>query len=207
MDGTYFFTALDAIAVAPGQRPPVHAESITSSHYALDSHACHKREPGKVHLDGFFGYESVPYTIPLGVMVPKEVGNLLFPVPVSGSHVGFSTMRMEPCWMALGEAAGIAAAAAVREQIPVQRLPVADIQSRLLDEGASLIYFKDVPPSSPDYKMVQIMALRGYIPGWEARLGEEPTAQDRALFRARSGKDIPATLKTRKEILQYIYEQ
>ena len=207
MDGMYFFTALDAIAVAPGQRPPIHAESITSSHYALDSHACHKREAGKVHLDGFFGYESVPYTIPLGVMVPKEVGNLLFPVPVSGSHVGFSTMRMEPCWMALGEAAGIAAAAAVREQVPVQQLPVADIQSRLLDEGASLIYFKDVPPSSPDYRMVQTMALKGYIPGWEARLDEEPTPQDRALFRARSGKDIPSSLRTRKEILQYIYEK
>ena len=172
MEGTYFFTAGDAIAVAEGQRPPVHAESIASSHYALDSHACHKREKGRVHLDGFFGYESVPYTIPFGVMVPKEVGNLLFPVPVSGSHVGFSTMRMEPCWMALGEAAGVAAAIAVREGLPVQDLPVPSIQDRLLDEGASLIWFKDVSPSSPDFKLVQKMALKGYLTGWEARLDE-----------------------------------
>ena len=207
MEGQYFFTALDAIAVAEGQRPPVHRESIASSHYALDSHACHKREAGKVHLDGFFGYESVPYTIPIGVMVPKEVGNLLFPVPVSGSHVGFSTMRMEPCWMALGEAAGVAAAMAVKEKLPVQKLPVPAIQERLVEEGASLIYFKDVAPSSPEYKLVQKMALLGYLPGWEARLGDEATAEERASFRRLSGVDIPSGLKVRKEILQYISDR
>ena len=45
------------------------------------------------------------------VIVPK-VENLLLPVPVSGSHQ-FSTLRMEPCWMALGQAAGAAAAIAI----------------------------------------------------------------------------------------------
>ena len=51
-------------------------------------------------------YPSAVYTVPYGVMVPKRVGNLLLPVPVSGSHIGFSTLRMEPCWMAMGQAAG-----------------------------------------------------------------------------------------------------
>lgn len=207
MEGTYFFTAGDATPVAEGQRPPVHGESIASSHYALDSHACHKREPGRVHLDGFFGYESVPYTIPFGVMVPRTVGNLLFPVPVSGSHVGFSTMRMEPCWMALGQAAGVAAAQAVRTGLPVQKLSVSLIQDELLKQGASLIYFRDVKPGSPDFAMVQKMALAGYIPGWEARLQDEASAEELKSFRRLSGIDIPSTLKTRKDILQYIYER
>lgn len=207
MDGMYFFTANDAIAVAQGQRPPVHRQSIASSHYALDSHACHKREEGKVHLDGFFGYESVPYTIPLGVMVPKEVGNLLFPVPVSGSHVGFSTMRMEPCWMALGEAAGVAAAQAVKEGLPVQKLSVPAIQKRLLEEGASLIYFKDVAPGSPDFTMVEVMALQGYIPGWEARLDDDATPAEKASFRKLSGIDVPEGLSKRREILKYIFDR
>ena len=207
MEGTYLFTALDAIAVSEGSRPPVHRESIASSHYALDSHACHKRETGRVHLDGFFGYESVPYTIPFGVMVPKSVSNLLFPVPVSGTHVGFSTMRMEPCWMALGQAAGVAAALAVRSGRPVQKLNIGQIQDELLSDGASLIYFRDVTPDSPDYVMVQKMALAGYIPGWEARLQDEASAREIELFRALSGLDIPEGLRFRRDILQYIYER
>lgn len=207
MEGQYLFTALDAIAVSEGQRPPVHPTSITSSHYALDSHACHKREAGRVHLDGFFGYESVPYTVPFGVMVPEKVENLLFPVPVSGTHVGFSTMRMEPCWMALGEAAGTAAALAVRTSAPVQAVSMDSLQDLLLDHGASLIYFKDITPASPDYKMVQKMALKGYIPGWEARLDEEVSDADLALFRSLSGLVPPPALKSRKEVLQYLFDR
>ena len=207
MEGTYFFTARDAIAVSEGQRPPVHKESVTSSHYALDSHACFKREEGRAHLDGFFGYESVPYTIPFGIMVPAKVSNLLFPVPVSGSHVGFSTMRMEPCWMALGQAAGIAAAVAVQTGLPVQELPVGEIQDRLLDENASLIWFKDVPVTSPDFKMVQKMALAGYIPEWEARLDRDATPDEKEGFESLSGIDIPENMNSRREILEYIYER
>jgi hypothetical protein len=78
--------------------------------------------------------------------------------------------------MALGEAAGVAAALAVREGLPVQDLPVPSIQDRLLDEGASLIWFKDVSTSSPDFKLVQKMALKGYLTGWEARL-DEPVSE------------------------------
>lgn len=205
-EGQYFFTAHDALAVVPGSRPPLHQTSIASSHYALDSHAVRKRETGRVHLDGFFGYESVPYTIPLGVMVPKEVQNLLFPVPVSGSHIGFSTLRMEPCWMALGQAAGVAAAQAVDRNLPVQALDIPALQERLLDGGSTLVYFRDIRPDSPDFKMVQTMALRGYLPGWEAALDAPAAADDREFWHRLSGKDIPANLVSRGEILYYLYQ-
>ena len=52
------------------------------------------------------GISNIEITDPLGVILPRNVDNLLLPVPVSGSHIGFSTLRMEPCWMALGQAAG-----------------------------------------------------------------------------------------------------
>ena len=102
--GEYNFTAHDAVPVAEGKRPPVHATSVTASHYALDSHATRKREPGRVHLEGFFSLGSAPYTVPYGVIVPRGVEGLLVPVAASATHIGFSTLRMEPCWMALGEA-------------------------------------------------------------------------------------------------------
>lgn len=204
-EGQYFFTAKDALEVVPGARPPLHRESVTASHYALDSHAVHKREEGRVHLDGFFGYESVPYTIPLGVMLPRDVQNLLFPVPVSGSHVGFSTIRMEPCWMALGQAAGVAAALSLESGRPVQALDIDAVQERLLDGGATLVYFRDIRGDSPDFKMVQRMALKGYLPGWEAALEEPASADDLRLWHRLSGKEIPRELTLRKEILYYLY--
>ena len=203
-EGQYFFTAADALPVTPGGRPPLHETSVTSSHYALDSHAVRKRESGRVHLDGFFSYETKPYTVPFGVMVPDKIENLLFPVPVSGSHVGFSTIRMEPCWMALGQAAGAAAAQAADRNLPVQALDIPALQDRLLDGGATLVYFRDMRPDSPYFKMVQKMALKGYLPGWDADLDSPASAEDRDLWSRLSGEDIPENLVLRGEILRYI---
>ena len=70
-----------------------------------------------------------------------------------------------------------------------------------------LIYFKDISPASPDFAMVQKMALAGYIPGWEARLDDAPTAAELEIFRSLSGMEIPSGLATRKEILQFIYDR
>lgn len=165
-EGMYFFTAKDALPVVEGGRPPVHATSITASHYALDSHAARKRETGRVHLDGFISYPTAVYTVPYGVIVPKEVENLLLPVPVSGSHIGFSTLRMEPCWMALGQAAGAAAAIAIDRATTVQKVPIKLLQQRLLDENATLIYFNDIRPGDPGFAEAQRLGLRGKIAGW-----------------------------------------
>lgn len=165
-EGDYFFTAKDALPVKEGGRPPVHSTSITASHYALDSHAARKREEGRAHLDGFISYPTAVYTVPYGVIVPKEVDNLLLPVPVSGSHIGFSTLRMEPCWMALGQAAGAAAAIAIDSGTSVQNIDVDKLQDRLLDEKATLIYYDNLTPDSPHWKKAQRAGLAGKNPSW-----------------------------------------
>lgn len=69
---------------------------------------------------------------------------LLAPVPVSASRVGFSALRMEPCWTALGQAAGVAAAMAVQEGIEVRAVSVPRLQSRLWDLGAMTVYISDL---------------------------------------------------------------
>lgn len=172
IEGRYLFTAHDSLPVAPGGRPPLHADAITASHYPLDSHAVRKREPGRDHLDGFFSLMSAPYTVPFGTIVPRDVEGLLVPVACSATHVGLSTLRMEPCWMALGEAAGAAAAIAVAETTPVSRVSVASLQAELLRRGAVLVYFRDATPSDVGWTTLQRLALRGVVPEWEARLGD-----------------------------------
>ena len=205
-EGEYFFTANDAIPVVPGQRPPLHSNSITASHYALDSHAVRKREPGKIHLDGFLSYPSAVYTVSFGVIVPKGVDNLLIPVPVSGSHIGFSTLRMEPCWMALGQAAGIAASICIDEQLKIKYVPMDKLQNKLVKQKATLYYFRDISVDNPDFEMTQYMGLLGYFPEWNANLDDTIDAKTAVLWSELTKTKIDTGLR-RKETLQKIYNE
>ncbi|MGA0557700.1 FAD-dependent oxidoreductase [Larkinella sp. VNQ87] len=161
MKGKYIFKAQDAQPEKPGGRPPLHTDSITASHYALDSHAVRKREPGRIHLDGFISYPSAVYTVPFGVIVPDSpLENLLAPVPASATHIGFSTLRMEPCWMALGQAAGTAAALCVQKAQSVHALAVPDLQKSLLQQKAILVYEKGLSVADPNFEANQLAALK-----------------------------------------------
>lgn len=207
-EGLYFFTAHDALPVSLGSRPPIHQQSITASHYALDSHAVRKREEGRIHLDGFLSYPTAVYTVPFGVMVPKSVDNLLLPVPVSGSHIGFSTLRMEPCWMAIGQAAGITASISIQDKVKVQNINIQKLQDYLIDQNATLIYYKDVNVSSEDFRMVQYMGLKGYLPDWEACLNEPIDKETFNAWMKLSGMNLDYTSEkvTRIDILHKIYQ-
>jgi hypothetical protein len=162
-----------------------------------------------VHLDGFLSYPAAVYTVPYGVMVSGEVDNLLFPVPVSGSHIGFSTLRMEPCWMALGQAAGVASSIAIDEQVKVQNVSLSKLQDLLIRQKATLMYFKDVEYTSPDFPLVQYMGVRGYLPGWEARLQDpidnETATQWQLLSKQPLQEQIEAGKTTRLNVLRLIY--
>jgi hypothetical protein len=206
-EGLYFFTAKDATAVAPGTRPIVHSSSVTASHYALDSHAVRKREPGKVHLDGFLSYPTAVYTVPFGVIIPQVVDNLLIPVPVSGSHIGFSTIRMEPCWMALGQAAGIAASIAIDDQVKIKRIDTQKLQKMLIAQKATLMYYRDVKPTDENFEMVQTLGLLGYLPEWEARLNDPVDAASIMAWEKLSGSKLnyESGKTSRKELLLNIY--
>ncbi|MBE0537302.1 MAG: FAD-dependent oxidoreductase [Phycisphaerae bacterium] len=206
--GEYFFTAHDALSK---RGSPEHAASITASHYALDSHAVRKREPGRLHLDGFFSYRTQPYSVPYGVIVPKKIDGLLIPVPVSGTHIGFSTLRMEPCWMALGQAAGVAACVAIESSVPVRNVNIVDVQKKLLKQNAVLIYFQDAKPGDAHYEALQMLALRGfYKPDERQAKLNDPVASDLA---ARWIKAANTTVKwtpartTRGQLLDLIYEK
>lgn len=159
-EGMYFFTANDAIIDPSTGKAPLHKNSITASHYNLDSHAHHKREPYRVHLDGFLTYDTPVYNVPYGVIVPKEVTNLLLPVPVSGTHIGFSTLRMEPCWMALGQAAGVAATLSIRNQTTVQDVDISTLQDELLKQKVTLVYMPGHSPEDTNFITLQKEALK-----------------------------------------------
>ncbi len=80
------------------------------------------------------------YKIPYEAIVPlkKQCDNLLVPVCCSASHIAMTSIRMEPVWMILGESAGVAAAMAVTEEIPVQDVPYDALKAKLLKLGQKL---------------------------------------------------------------------
>ena len=83
-----------------------------------------------VYLDN--GKYNGSYKIPYEAIVPRkgECDNLVVPVCVSASHIAFTSLRMEPVWMVLGESAGVAAAIAVNDDIPVQDVPYDTLRNK-----------------------------------------------------------------------------
>ncbi len=112
--------------------------------YASDSHNLQRfvNDKGFVENEGDVQVGVKPYQIPYRSLTPKraEVSNLLVPVCFSASHVAYSSMRMEPQYMIIGHASGVAAAMAVQQGVPVQDVPVGELQKTLLNEGAVFEY-------------------------------------------------------------------
>ena len=81
-----------------------------------------------------------PYEIPYRMLLPQraEVDNLLVSCTFSASHVAYSTIRMEPQYMIIGEAAGRAAAISVQDKVKVHDISVAKLQAYLISGGAVL---------------------------------------------------------------------
>ena len=67
-----------------------------------------------------------------------ECDNLLVPVALSCTHVGISSIRVEPTWMILGQSAGIAAALAAKQNVAVQNLSYPALRERLLAQNQVL---------------------------------------------------------------------
>jgi hypothetical protein len=158
--GEYVFTQHDTQPAAGGGRARLHRDSVAIGDYGLNCHGVFTPAPGRpapkitpsassISLPwniGRIGRSVRPFQMPYRIMVPVEMDALLVPVAVSASHVGYSAIRMEPAWTALGQAAGLAAAMSVKEGVEARALDVARLQRRLHELGAMTIYVPDLDP-------------------------------------------------------------
>jgi len=80
------------------------------------------------------------YDLPYRCLVPGRVDNLLVAGrSVSATHEAQASLRIMPICIALGQAAGIAAAMCARRGITPRELPYRDLRRALLRQGANLL--------------------------------------------------------------------
>jgi hypothetical protein len=134
MIGSYVMTEADCV----GKRAV--PDPIAVATYPLDCHFVARvvDATGKVRVEGSYGKQrSMNYGISFRSILPKasECTNLLVPVCVSASHVAYSSIRMEPVYMMLGQAAATAAVLAMEGKISVQELDYQKLHTRLRSDG------------------------------------------------------------------------
>lgn len=128
---------------------PSQPDSVGIGSFPIDSHDCRRvaRGRGEIINEGTIvpvhasGKKHGPaYQIPYRAIIPRsaECSNLLVPVALSATHVAYSSVRVEPCWMVIGQSAGVAAALAAKTGRPVQDLPYAELSERLIAQGQVL---------------------------------------------------------------------
>jgi hypothetical protein len=79
------------------------------------------------------------YTIPYRCLVPVRIDGLLATGRcISTDHVAHASTRTSPTCMALGQAAGTAAALAIRRGVQPREVPVTELQGMLRRDGANL---------------------------------------------------------------------
>lgn len=103
-------------------------------------------------------YEGFPkngcaYDIPYRCLVPQKVENLLVAGrPISCDVNAYGSIRQQPCCMATGQAAGTAAALAVKRKVTPRELDVLALRRNLLEQGVKLDLFQEERKNLPQLR-------------------------------------------------------
>ena len=143
MRGMYVISQKDIL------EKPAKPDPIAISSFPIDSHDVQRvalKEGGVINEGTIFPVrrkapkQGYAYHVPYRAILPRpqQCDNLLVPIALSCTHVGISSLRIEGAWMAIGQGAGVAAALATKEDVPVQRLDYVNLRERLLAQGQVL---------------------------------------------------------------------
>ena len=139
--GLYTLTELDVSRNEAKPEAGRFEDAVAIGEFPIDSFPVRKRRPRDTAvLEGYlYMLESTrTYQIPYRIMIPEQVDGLIVPVAASTSHVAYSSIRMEPTWMALGQAAGVAAHLALEHHLQPRQVPVGRLQEILRQQGQVL---------------------------------------------------------------------
>ena len=134
--GLYTLTAEDLFA------GKAFADSVATGASPIDVHA--KENDGK----GRYQWFGKGYTIPYRCLITRRLANLIVTGrAISADQAAHSSLRRMSTGLALGEAAGTAAALAAKRGIDVKQVPMKELQAILLRHGA--ILYPEAPLAKP----------------------------------------------------------
>ncbi|CAM4492467.1 hypothetical protein FHS16_005373 [Paenibacillus endophyticus] len=126
IDGVYSLQAEDVVS---GRK---FEDTIARSGYPIDIH-----DPSGKGVTAAWVKGDGAYDIPYRCLLPQEVTNLLMGGRcISTSHEALATTRLTPSCMATGQAAGTAAAIAVRQGISPAEVDAVELRNQLRTDGA-----------------------------------------------------------------------
>jgi hypothetical protein len=108
-------------------------DSIAVGAFLIDIHPVDKLEAKEAK----FEYLSSSYGVPYRCLVPRDIENLLVAGRcISSSHEANASARVTPTCMAIGQAAGTAAAISVKDCVSPRRISIPKLRSVLVEQGA-----------------------------------------------------------------------
>jgi len=109
-------------------------DGIACGTFAIDIHPPH----GKQQI--FTGSGKAVYEIPYRCLIPKNVNNLLVAGrPISATHIAHGSIRVMATCMAMGQAAGTAAAIAFSNNCNTKQVNIKQLRNELVKQGQYLL--------------------------------------------------------------------
>ncbi len=199
IEGDAMLTERDGDLDPKLSRTRIQPTSIGVVEWAFDPHGCHKFDPQHPGVREGYGFiKHPPFQIPYGVIVPRKIDGLLSPVACSCSHVAYNALRMEPVFMALGEAAGLAAKLAIDEGRTVRSVPVAKLQRLLVKQGGVITFYEDLPFDHPQFAALQWLGAHGASAWTTRRLRRKSSHAAKAGSNWRESWDFKASRGVRR---------
>ncbi len=171
IEGRFLFKEQDNRLAPHLNRTPIFADSIGITDWPMDSHSCTTNTRPGFPYDGklILTEESRPAQIPYRSILPRDVDNLLVPVCLSATHVAWGAVRLEPVWMQTGEAAGFAAALAIRHNTTPAELNPDLLIRTLVRNRFAVSFFNDADTATAaQWPAIQYLGTRGFFSGYDA---------------------------------------
>lgn len=139
----------------------LYRTGIAVGDYPIDHH--HGKNPNSPSID----FPSVPsFSIPIGCIIPRNIDNFLIAdKAISVSNIANGATRLQPVIIQVGQSAGVLAAHAINQKVPIKDINIRDVQNEILKADGYIMPYIDVSPDHEHFQAIQRIAATGILKG------------------------------------------